>query len=394
MPKIIISYRRSDSDAIAGRIRDRLASYYGDRSIFMDIDNIPFGADFREHIQNAIAQNDLLLAVVGPHWSGPPDAAHRRISDEMDLVRIEIETAMRHGIPVVPVLVNGAAMPKPEELPAPLKDFSFKNAAQVDSGREFHQHVDRLIRSMDKLLKRTPRLRIPPPVLYAGAGVLAAAAIAGVVVLFAGMLPPRAPVADAKKGSPEPVQVARTVIEFADVQVGREPVAARPYLHKLGVSVGSREPRDSELVIVNNRAIYEGGAITPTSSQNFLTQINTGNVVAHFVLSFAKTPDGFTFSRPALYAATDSGITHPGWTAVALDSRGQPLSSQSESLIRSFTTVAARTYTLRAPAFDRIAAVRFESDPRLGGKPFAAFSALLIERMTIIFDGSAGLPTR
>jgi hypothetical protein len=53
MAKIVISYRRSDSDAIAGRIRDRLASHFGEESLFMDIDNIPFGTDFREHIKNA-----------------------------------------------------------------------------------------------------------------------------------------------------------------------------------------------------------------------------------------------------------------------------------------------------------------------------------------------------
>jgi hypothetical protein len=51
MPKIVISYRRQDSEAIAGRIRDRLAGHYGAESIFMDIDNIPFGTDFREHIR-------------------------------------------------------------------------------------------------------------------------------------------------------------------------------------------------------------------------------------------------------------------------------------------------------------------------------------------------------
>ena len=56
MPRITISYRRADSDAIAGRIRDRLARHYGDRAVFMDIDNIPFGIDFREHIKGELAR--------------------------------------------------------------------------------------------------------------------------------------------------------------------------------------------------------------------------------------------------------------------------------------------------------------------------------------------------
>src|SRR5262245_23552121 len=391
MPKIIISYRRSDSDAIAGRIRDRLASYYGERSIFMDIDNIPFGADFREHIQNAIIQNDLLLAVVGPQWAGQSEDGRRRIGEELDLVRIEVETAMKQGIPVVPVLVNGATMPKPAELPEALRDFSFRNAASVDSGRDFHQHVDRLIRSLDKLLNARPRLRLPAPLLYGIAGVVGAGVLAAGLVYW---------VSGPRSESQGPGQqtkanaAATTIVEFAELKVGRDPVAARPYLHEFGISVEKPIPESSEMVIVNNRGLYEGGGVRPTTSQNFLTQINTGNGVASYLLTFAKPPDVFSFTRPALYAATSSGVTHPGWSAVALDARGGQLSAQSEGLIRSFSTVAAQTYTFRAPGFDRIAAVRFESDPRLNGKPFAAFATLLIERLTLVHDGSASLPKR
>src|SRR6266851_2451181 len=70
MPKIVISYRRLDSEAIAGRIRDRLAGHYGAESIFMDIDNIPFGTDFREHIRQVLTQTDIVIAIIGPRWTG------------------------------------------------------------------------------------------------------------------------------------------------------------------------------------------------------------------------------------------------------------------------------------------------------------------------------------
>jgi len=56
MPEITISYRRKDSDAITGRIRDRIARDFGDNSVFMDIDNIPLGIDFRKHIQKALRE--------------------------------------------------------------------------------------------------------------------------------------------------------------------------------------------------------------------------------------------------------------------------------------------------------------------------------------------------
>jgi TIR domain len=71
MPKLIISYRRSDSDAMAGRIRDNLATYYGNESIFIDVDNISFGIDFREYIRKAFSDHDMTLAVVGQKWLGP-----------------------------------------------------------------------------------------------------------------------------------------------------------------------------------------------------------------------------------------------------------------------------------------------------------------------------------
>jgi hypothetical protein len=157
LANVLLSYRRLDSDVIAGRIRDRLANHFGNNSVYMDIDSVPFGIDFREHIKEAVIQNDVLVAVIGPNWSG--QANNSRLVDETDPVRLEIETALKGGIPVIPVLVSGATMPKAAELPDGMKDLAFRNAATVDGGRDFHQHMDRLIRSMDKLLadKQTVR---------------------------------------------------------------------------------------------------------------------------------------------------------------------------------------------------------------------------------------------
>jgi hypothetical protein len=92
-----------------------------------------------------------------------------------------------------------------------------------------------------------------------------------------------------------------------------------------------------------------------------------------------------SFVRPRLYPETQSGITHPAWSAHALDAEGNELSSQSEALLRCDYQheVAARTYTLDAPGFSPIVALRFDSDPNLNGRPFAAFSTLLIERITL-----------
>ena len=119
----------------------------------MDIDSIPFGSDFRDHIRNALFDSDVLVAVVGPKWLGPGKGSHLRIKEENDPIRIEVETALEREIAVIPVLVNGAVMPKPSELPAALEGFAFRNAAEIDSGRDFHPHMDRLIRSIDRILQ-------------------------------------------------------------------------------------------------------------------------------------------------------------------------------------------------------------------------------------------------
>jgi hypothetical protein len=119
--KIILSYRRTDSAAIAGRIRHRLAGHFGEEAVFMDIDNIPFGIDFRESINEALLGCDLVLAIIGPGWLGLQKDGSRRIDQESDSVRIEIETAIRRDTNVIPVLVQGAEMPSPTTLPESIK---------------------------------------------------------------------------------------------------------------------------------------------------------------------------------------------------------------------------------------------------------------------------------
>jgi hypothetical protein len=158
--KILVSYRRSDSAAITGRIFDRLVSHYGKQSVFMDVDDIPLGVDFREHIRTALLSSDALIVVVGQRWLGG-EGASARINDETDPVRVEVEAAIKNNIPVIPLLVEGAKMPKASDLPGSLHEFSYRNAAEIDAGRDFHSHVNRLIASIDQILKAK---KAAPPV--------------------------------------------------------------------------------------------------------------------------------------------------------------------------------------------------------------------------------------
>lgn len=157
MPKITVSYRRNDSEAITGRIFDRLVAHYGKTSVFRDIDNIPPGVDFREHIDDALQATDVLIVVIGRRWMGSARPGSLRIQDEVDPVRIEVETALKRGIAVVPVLVGDTKMPTAAQLPATLKEFAFRNAVRVDSGQDFDHHVERLLRALDRTLQREPK---------------------------------------------------------------------------------------------------------------------------------------------------------------------------------------------------------------------------------------------
>ena len=152
VPKIAISYRRADTEVMAGRIRDRLAARYGEDAVFMDIDDIPYGRDFRVHIREAVVQSDVLLVIVGQRWLGTGRGGTARIDSETDFVRLEVETAMNNSIPIIPVLAGSGRMPQPSQLPESLKNFAFLNAAPVATGRDFHQHMERLGRGIDQIL--------------------------------------------------------------------------------------------------------------------------------------------------------------------------------------------------------------------------------------------------
>jgi TIR domain len=156
MPKVSISYRRSDSQDITGRIFDRLVQHFGRESIFRDIDNIRPGIDFRKQISEALQSTNVLLVVVGPRWFGAEGAARSRLENEADPVRLEVEMALKREIPVIPILVGKASMPETTELPECLKDFAFRHAVAVDGGLDFDNHLSRLIRDLDRIFADLP----------------------------------------------------------------------------------------------------------------------------------------------------------------------------------------------------------------------------------------------
>jgi hypothetical protein len=106
--QIFISYRREDSSASAGRVYDRLNGHFPSNRIFIDVDNIAPGVDFVKAIEKSVRSCDVLISVIGKHWLTSTDEdGKRRLENTDDFVRLEIATALKRGIRVIPVLVDG-----------------------------------------------------------------------------------------------------------------------------------------------------------------------------------------------------------------------------------------------------------------------------------------------
>ncbi len=100
--------------------------------MFKDVYTIPLGVDFRKYIGDQVSQCEVMLVIIGQRWLTITDeAGNRRLDSAADFTRIEIEQALQRSIPVIPVLVDGIGMPRPEDLPASLEQLAFRNATTV-----------------------------------------------------------------------------------------------------------------------------------------------------------------------------------------------------------------------------------------------------------------------
>ncbi|MFT3957341.1 MAG: toll/interleukin-1 receptor domain-containing protein [Piscinibacter sp.] len=149
MGAIFISYRREDSEGHAGRLYEDLAERFGKEAVFFDVSAIEPGQDFRRAIDANVARCGVLLAVIGSRWLDAGGAASRRIDDPSDFVRLEIASALKRSIPVVPVLVQGAKMPAAGQLPSDLADLAWRNAVELSHAR-WASDVEVLAKSLAK----------------------------------------------------------------------------------------------------------------------------------------------------------------------------------------------------------------------------------------------------
>jgi hypothetical protein len=151
MSSIFISYRRNDNAYATGRIYDRLLKHFDKREIFIDVDSIPYGIDFRVEIRNCLANCQVLLLVIGDYWLESGDHPSR-LANLNDYVRIELETALDRHIKIIPLLVGQAPVPREEDLPVGLRAIACLQALRVRIDPDFHRDMDSLILTLERYI--------------------------------------------------------------------------------------------------------------------------------------------------------------------------------------------------------------------------------------------------
>ena len=150
--RIFISYRRVDSQYATDQIYDLLVRHFGAGTVFMDIDAIPLGVNFRDYIDQQVSTSDIVLAVIGDIWLTvtAPDG-QVRLNDPNDFVRLEIEAALKQGIKLIPLYIGGVEGLPAKQLPDSLKELSMLNAIRIRRSTDFVPDVERLIRGLDHI---------------------------------------------------------------------------------------------------------------------------------------------------------------------------------------------------------------------------------------------------
>lgn len=152
MSLIFVSYRRQDTQSATGRLCDKLQTHFSVDQVFHDIESITPGSTFPAIIAAKIAASSIVLVMIGRHWLDPAGNSGRsRLFDPDDYVRLEITTALQRGVPVIPVLVEGAAMPAPSALPEPLSALATRQAHEITEQR-WQYDSDRLVKEIERFV--------------------------------------------------------------------------------------------------------------------------------------------------------------------------------------------------------------------------------------------------
>jgi hypothetical protein len=162
LSRIFVSYRREDTAYPSGWLFDKLAQHFGQDQVFKDIDSIDLGDEFVEVITAAVERCEVLLALIGKRWLTASDEdGHQRLDNPTDFVRLEVEAAITRNIRIIPILVDGARMPRADELPPSLAMLARRQALELSPSR-FSYGVGQLLRALEKTLTVTQAPPVDP----------------------------------------------------------------------------------------------------------------------------------------------------------------------------------------------------------------------------------------
>jgi hypothetical protein len=177
MTGIFINYRRDDVRGVAGRLYDHLTTTFSKDDVFMDVDAMEPGIDFVRQLDSKVSQCHVLLAMIGPNWLEARDRDGKpRLDDDKDFVRVELASALKREIHVIPVLIDGAQMPPQEKLPDDLRPLTRHHALELRHTR-FSADAETIVHALQKI---SPK-RMPWKLIAAGVG---GVAVLGVAALF------------------------------------------------------------------------------------------------------------------------------------------------------------------------------------------------------------------
>lgn len=186
---VFVNYRREDTRSAAERLYESLSHEFGEDNVFMDVDALEPGADFVDAINERVRKCHVMLAVIGPRWLTVTDErGRRRLDAPDDFVRLEIETALRRGIRVIPVMVDGAEMPRADELPGTCEQLARRHGVYI-SESHWRSDVRGLVAALRKIAPPPEEVTAPSPArrrpsvrMGRGARLVAAAVAAAVAV--------------------------------------------------------------------------------------------------------------------------------------------------------------------------------------------------------------------
>ena len=169
-PSVYISYRREDVGLMADLLRRRLVARFGGDRVHVDADFIERGVDFHTAIESGVAGSSAVIVLIGPEWASAAEGTGRRRLDyPRDGVASEIRTAFRLGIPVIPVLVGGARMTAPDQLPPDLRSLADLNAACLRDGSLLESDLESLVEAIHRASGPSTPPSAPPRAWPTGA---------------------------------------------------------------------------------------------------------------------------------------------------------------------------------------------------------------------------------